>query len=198
MACAMVAFCPIPHVPSLRARAHLSPTAMFAACVHLCLFCGHRFDVSPNWWTQAMVTGADAMVNGVFTGVILKQCSLAHWWMMAWIPGSLDHWWMLLTVPCWCCACAKNCDIPSFPPELISRPVFHHDCLCRFPFPTFSWHLKLRTVLISLRVFKSFRLCVPLDFCFMLQHTSVILKWWHSFYFYCFLWHFQPFILILL
>jgi len=49
-----------------------------------------------------MVTGADAMVNGVLTGVILKQYSLAHWWMMAWlldiwwmmtwISGSLDHW----------------------------------------------------------------------------------------------------------
>jgi len=85
MACAMVAFCPIPPVPSLRARAHLSPTAVFAACVGLCSFCGHGLDVSPNWWTQAMVTGADAMVNGVLTGVILKQCSLAQWWMMAWL-----------------------------------------------------------------------------------------------------------------
>jgi len=125
-----------------------------------------------HWcYTQAMLTGS----------VVDDGLALDLWWMMAWIPGSLDHWWMLLTVPCWCCACAKNCDIPSFPAELISRPVFHHDCLCRSPFPTFSWHLKLRTVLISLRVFKSFRLCVPLDFYFMLQHTSVILKWWHSF-----------------
>ena len=40
-----------------------------------------------------MVTGDDAMViamvNGVLTGVELKQWSLAHWWMMAWITGSL-------------------------------------------------------------------------------------------------------------
>ena len=36
-----------------------------------------------------MVTGDGAMVNGVLTGVIFKQWSLAHWWMMAWITGSL-------------------------------------------------------------------------------------------------------------
>jgi len=39
-----------------------------------------------------MVTVADAMVNGVLTGVILKQYSLPHWWMMAWL---LDLWWMM-------------------------------------------------------------------------------------------------------
>jgi len=49
-----------------------------------------------------VITGADAMSNGVFSGALLKQYSLAFWWMMAslldlwwmmaWIPGSLDHW----------------------------------------------------------------------------------------------------------
>jgi len=34
-----------------------------------------------------MVTGDDAMVNGVLSGGKLKQWSLDNWWMMAWITG---------------------------------------------------------------------------------------------------------------
>jgi len=144
-----------------------------------------------------MVTGADAMVNGVLTGVILKQCSLAHWWMMAWlldlwwmmawIPGSLDHWWMMLTVPCWYCACARYCDIPSFPAELISRPVFHHDCpcLCRFSFPYVPLTLEVADCLdVDACNLKSLSImCVTWLLLCVLQRS---LEWWHSFYFFIF------------
>ena len=117
------------------------------------------------------------------------------------VDSNCDHWWMMLTVPCWCCACAKNCDIPSLPAELISCPVFHHDCLClcRLPFTYVPLTLEVADCLDIVACYtKSFRLCVPLDFYFKLQDTSIILKWWHSFYFFFFTALTMSFIFLLL
>jgi len=137
---------------------------------------------SPNWWIQAMVPGVDAMVNGVLTGVLLKQCSLANWWMMAWTSGSLDHWWMMLTVPCWYCACARYCDIPSFPAKLISSSVFPHACLCRVFFPYGPLTLEVADCLdIDACNLKSFSImCSTWLLLFVLQRY---LEWWLSFNF---------------
>jgi len=43
------------------------------------------------------------MVNGVLSGVKLKQWSLDNWWMMAWITGRLvDDARIALLVLCLC------------------------------------------------------------------------------------------------
>jgi len=133
--CHVCIFFTLAPVPSLRARAHLSPLLCLLLVCVIVLILRARVWCSPNWWIRTVITGADAMCNGVLSGALLKQCSLASWWMMAWTSGSLDHWWMMFTVPCWCCACARYCDIPSLPVTLIICPVFHPDCLCRFSYP---------------------------------------------------------------
>jgi len=165
-----VCFYPITPVPSLRARAHLSPLL----CLLLVCNCAHLASAgwfSPNWWIQAMVTGVE-----------LKQWSMDHWWMMAWITGSLvDDARIALLVLCLCQILWHS---SSFPAELISRSVFHHDCLClcRLPFPYVPLTLEVAD-------------CLDIDACnlkaFSIRRSNWLLltllqrslEWWLSFNF---------------
>jgi len=138
------------------------PTVVLVACVYLCSSCEHGLiftqlvdSSNGHWWwcygqwcahwcqTQAMVTGS------------LVDDGLDHWWMMAWMSGSLDNWWMMFALPCWYCACARYCDIPLVSLRnwsLVQSFTMTVFVFVGYPSPTFHWHLKLRTVLMSMRV----------------------------------------------
>jgi len=91
----------------------------------------------------------------------------------------------MFAMPCWYCACSRNCNIPLVFLQnwsLVQSFTMTVFVFCRLPFPTFHWHLKLRDCLdVDACNLKSFSIMRSIWLLLVVLQRN--LEWWHSFNF---------------